>query len=529
MLEVDDDPSPHGYRWLTLALFGEAVGGYFDRGVGQYPTVGDEVHLVTPPDLEVIYGERGERDVIDVGRVASSAGIPARLQLSSLVTRHACIVGSTGAGKSNLVAIMLEELSSGFPTARILVVDPHGEYGAAAGRPANVIRTGTGDGVGPHLRVPYWALPFDELIGMTMGGMQPATLEVLRDRVREMKVEATAHLREPPPPETVTADSPLPFSIRRLWFELQNDERMTFEERNKQDEDTVYPPEDPGDMTKLRPPIYPAPTSYNTPPYRNQNARGIGKQLDLLRMKLLDTSYAFMFDPDDPLHPDPDGKIKADLPSVLAEWVGGNDPITVLDVSGLPSEVLGPVVGTMLRTVYDALFWGMKLPVGGREQPLLVILDEAHRFLPEGINTAAHRACSRIAKEGRKYGVGLMIVTQRPSDVDSAVLSQCGTMLALRMTSPQDRHAVAGAIPDDLGGLTALLPSLRTGEALVLGDALQVPSRVRVRKAREKPIGEDPVLPGAWLRSERPDPCLYELAVKNWRSQSTTASELKEG
>lgn len=529
MLEVDDDPSPHGYRWLTLALFGEAVGGYFDRGVGQYPTVGDEVHLVTPPDLEVIYSERGERDVIDVGRVASSAGIPARLQLSSLVTRHACIVGSTGAGKSNLVAIMLEELSSGFPTARILVVDPHGEYGAAAGRPANVIRTGAGDGVSPHLRVPYWALPFDELIGMTMGGMQPATLEVLRDRVREMKVEATAHLREPPPPEAVTADSPLPFSIRRLWFELQNDERMTFKERNKQDEDTLYPPEDPGDMTKLRPPIYPAPTSYNTPPYRNQNARGIGKQLDLLRMKLLDTSYAFMFDPEDPLHPDPDGKIKADLPSVLAEWVGGNDPITVLDVSGLPSEVLGPVVGTMLRTVYDALFWGMKLPVGGREQPLLVILDEAHRFLPEGINTAAHRACSRIAKEGRKYGVGLMIVTQRPSDVDSAVLSQCGTMLALRMTSPQDRHAVAGAIPDDLGGLTALLPSLRTGEALVLGDALQVPSRVRVRKAREKPIGEDPVLPGAWLRSERPDPRLYELAVKNWRSQSTTASELKEG
>lgn len=529
MLEVDDDPSPHGYRWLTLALFGEAVGGYFDRGVGQYPTVGDEVHLVTPSDLAVIYRERGKRDVIDVGRVASSAGIPARLQLSSLVTRHACIVGSTGAGKSNLVAILLEELSSGFPSALVLVVDPHGEYGAAAGRPARVIRTGAADETPPHLRVPYWALPFDELMGMTMGGMQPAMVEVLRDRVRQMKVDAAAHLSDPPPPEAVTADSPLPFSIRRLWFELENDERMTFEERNKQDEDTRYPPDDPGDMMTLRPPIYPAPTSYNTPPYRNQNARGIGKQLDLLRMKLLDTSYAFMFDPKDPLHPDTDGKIKADLPSLLAEWVGGDDPITVLDVSGLPSEVLGPVVGTMLRIIYDALFWGMKLPVGGREQPLLVVLDEAHRFLPEGVDTAAHRACSRIAKEGRKYGVGLMIVTQRPSDIDSAVLSQCGTMLALRMTNPEDRHAVASAIPDDLGGLTALLPSLRTGEALVLGDALQVPSRVRVRRAREKPIGEDPALPGAWLRSTRPDPRLYEYAVKNWRAQSTTASEPKEG
>jgi hypothetical protein len=358
--------------------------------------------------------------------------------------------------------------------------------------------------------------------------MQPATLEFVRDRVREMKVQASTHLLDPPPSEAITADSPLPFSIRRLWFELENEERVTFRERNKQDEETRYEPDEPGDMLKLLPPSYPAPTSYNTPPYRNQNARGIGKQLDLLRMRLLDSSYAFMFDPADPLHPDPDGKIEEDLPSILTEWVGGEDPITVLDVSGLPSEVVGPVVGTMLRIVYDALFWGMKLPVGGREQPLLVILDEAHRFLPEGVDTAAHRACSRIAKEGRKYGVGLMIVTQRPSDVDSAVLSQCGTMLALRMTNPQDRHAVAGAIPDDLGGLTALLPSLRTGEVLVLGDALQVPSRVRVRKAREKPIGEDPALPSAWLRTERPDPRLYEHAIKNWRAQSTTASQPME-
>jgi uncharacterized protein DUF87 len=523
MLQTDDDPSPEGYRWLTLALFGEAVGGHFDRGVGQYPTVGDEVHLVTGADLNVIYSEAGDHDAIEVGTVASSAGIPARLQLSSLVTRHACIVGSTGAGKSNLVAITLEELSSGFPSARVLVVDPHGEYGAAPGRPARVIRTGTVGGGGDRLRVPYWALPFDELIGMTMGGMQPGTLEVLRDRVRDMKVQAATHLADPPPPEAITADSPLPFSIRRLWFELEDVERMTFHERNRQNEETRCEPDDPGSLETLRPPSYPAATSYNTPPYRNQDARGIGKQLDLLRMKLLDTSFAFMFDPDDPLHPDSDGHIASDLPSLLAEWVGGDEPITVLDVSGLPAEVVGPVVGTMLRLVYDALFWGMYLPVGGREQPLLVVLDEAHRFLPAGADTPAHRACSRIAKEGRKYGVGLMIVTQRPSDVDSAVLSQCGTMLALRMTNPQDRQAISGTIPDDLGGLTALLPSLRTGEALVLGDALQVPSRVRVRRAREKPVGEDPVLPAAWLKAERPDPRLYESAIKKWRAQSTTS------
>jgi uncharacterized protein len=528
VLDPDEDPSPEGYRWLTLALFGEAVGGYFDRGVGQYPTVGDEVHLVTSTDLDVIYRERGDRDYIEVGRVASSAGIPARLQLSTLVSRHSCVVGSTGAGKSNLVAVVLEELSSGFPSARVLVVDPHGEYGEAAGRPARVIRTGADGDQAIPLRVPYWALPFDDLIEMTMGGMQPATLEVVRDRVRDMKVAAAAHLPAPPPPEAITADSPLPFSIRRLWLELEHEERMTFKERNRQDEETLCPAKDDGDVETLRPPAYPAPTSYNTPPYRSLNARGIGKQLDLLRMRLLDASFAFMFDPDDPLHPDPDGRIQADLPALLAEWVGGDEAITVLDVSALPAEVVSPVVGTMLRIVYDALFWGMRLPVGGREQPLLVIVDEAHRFVPEGGDTPAHRACSRIAKEGRKYGVGLMIVTQRPSDVDSAILSQCGTTLALRMTNPEDRRAVAGSIPDDLGGLTALLASLRTGEGLVLGDALQVPSRVRVRKAREKPEGDDPALPAAWLEPGRPDRELYAEAVSNWRAQSTTASQTEE-
>lgn len=178
----------------------------------------------------------------------------------------------------------------------------------------------------------------------------------------------------------------------------------------------------------------------------------------------------------------------------------------------------------MLRLIYDALFWAMELPVGGRQQPLLVVLDEAHRFLPQDGDTSAHTVVSRIAKEGRKYGVGLMVVTQRPSDVDLAVLSQCGTMIALRVTNSKDRSAVSSTIPDDLGALTELLPTLRTGEMLVLGDALQIPSRIRVRKARSKPVGEDAPLPDAWRGEDRPEPMLYAAAVKNWRSQSTSAA-----
>jgi uncharacterized protein len=164
----------------------------------------------------------------------------------------------------------------------------------------------------------------------------------------------------------------------------------------------------------------------------------------------------------------------------------------------------------------------MALPVGGKEQPLLVVLDEAHRFLRDGADTVATRACSRIAKEGRKYGVGLLTVTQRPSDIDAAVASQSGTMIALRVTNQHDRAAVRSAVPDDLGNLTEMLPMLRTGEALVLGEAIRIPSRVRIHKAPDRQVGDDPLLPDAWL-VERPDPRAYAQVLARWRAQSTAA------
>lgn len=530
-LEISGRLELAGYRWLSLALFGESVGGYFERGVGRYPTVGDDVHLTTGKDLDVIYGGPAEGDTINIGGIADSSGIPARILVSSLVNRHSCIFGSTGAGKSNLVAIALEELSGpNFPSARILVIDPHGEYGSAVRDRGKVIQTSVGgDSKVARLRIPYWALPFDELFDMTMGDMQPHVAEALRDRVRELKLAAANQMAQPPPEEAITADSPLPFSLRRLWYELQDEEQATFSESNKQDSETRYPPNDAGDAATLRPPRYPPPTSLNTPPYPNRKRRGIGRQLDLLRTRLLDSRFAFMFDPADDLHPDLDGGIRSDLDVVLAEWIGGAKPVTVLDVSGLPVEVLGTVVGTMLRLVYDALFWAMDLPVGGREQPLLVVLDEAHRFVPaDGDSSPARRTVARIAKEGRKYGVGLMLVSQRPSDIDQEVASQCGTLVALRVTNTADRHAVAASIPDDLGGLTELLPALRTGEALVLGEALRVPSRVRVRKASRRPVGDDPPLPQAWKHPSRPDQALYVDAVRKWRAQSIDPDPLQE-
>jgi hypothetical protein len=295
-----------------------------------------------------------------------------------------------------------------------------------------------------------------------MGPLSEQNAEFVRERVRALKVEAAQHLAEPPVEQAITADSPIPFSIRRLWFELKANEEVTFADRN----DTRCPPDVAGDAEQLIAPQYPPASAGSAAPFLNPQRRGMGRQLDFLRSRLLDSRFKFLFDAADDYHPDQQGRTQQDLDELLAGWVGGEKPVTILDVSAVPAEVVGVVVGSMLSLIYEALFWGMHLPIGGKEQPLLLVVDEAHRFLPSGIDTSASRACGRIAKEGRKYGVGLVVITQRPSDIDSSVLSQCGTMIALRVTNTTDRQAVVGTVPDDLGGLTALLPSLRTGEGL---------------------------------------------------------------
>jgi DNA helicase HerA-like ATPase len=243
-----------------------------------------------------------------------------------------------------------------------------------------------------------------------------------------------------------------------------------------------------------------------------------------MRSRLRDGRFKFLFRPGGGYDPSLDGKITSDLDTLVRDWVGHDRQVTVFDVSGLPSEILSAIVGTMLRIVYDMLFWAQELPVGGRQQPLLIVIDEAHRFLPEGGNTPAHRTLSMIAKEGRKYGVGLMIVTQRPSEIDSAVLSQCGSMIALRTTNTADRGKIVAALPDDLGGLAELLPSLRTGEGLFLGEAMAIPSRVRVHKSMKKPVGDDPKLPEAWQAEQQLPAENYLKALANWRAQSTAAT-----
>ena len=530
-LETDTQPHLSGYRWMTIVLFGEGLGNEFERGVGQYPTVGDEVHLVTNDDLKIIYGwSKDKKGTISVGQIAAATGISADISVHGLVSRHSTIVGSTGAGKSNLVTVLLETISDGsLPNARAIVIDPHGEYATALGNKAYVFRIRPDETKGEKLlRVPFWALPFAELQQFTLGELQPQHEAAIRDQVVEMKTKAAMKLRIPPPVETLNADSPIPFSVKRLWYELDKFERLTFKQTGPtQKPDNAYPPDEVGEAAQLKPDRYPAASPYNQPPYKNHRKRNIERHLDLMRSRLKDARYSFLFTPGGGYEPDLEGGVQSDLDALVRDWVGHDKPITIFDVSGLPSEVLPTIVGTMLRVVYDLLFWAQDLPIGGRQQPLLVVLDEAHRFVPEGSKTSAHRTLSMIAKEGRKYGIGLTLVSQRPSEIDGALLSQCGSLLSLRLTNSVDRTKVAAAVPDDLGGLIEQLPSLRTGEGIFLGEVMPIPSRVRVRKARQKAVGDDPNLPEVWQTLKRPDGKLYSKALTNWRAQSTSGKRDK--
>ncbi|MBM7473137.1 ATP-binding protein [Subtercola frigoramans] len=512
------DSELSGYRWMTIVLFGESVERKFERGVGQYPTVGDEVHLVTSDDMRTIYsGKQLSGSSISIGHIAGAPDIPAEIDLASLVTRHACVVGSTGSGKSNLMAVLLRGItSSPLLSARVLVIDPHGEYSSAL-LPGSFTKLSAQVGSVGGLRVPYWALGFEEMSRLSFGPMSESVSEYIRDKVRGLKLEAAALLDVPPPDETVSADSPIPFSLRRLWFELRRNEDVTFTDPSQTPSSESIALH-AGDAERLLAAEFPAAAIGSGSPFLNKQRRGIARQLEFLRNRLLDPRFSFMFGSSDGYHASLEGRITNDLDGLIAAWIGHDNAVTVLDVSGLPPEVLDTVVGAMLTVIYEALFWGMNLDVGGKNQPLLVVLDEAHRFVPIGSGTTSSRICNRIAREGRKYGVGLMVVTQRPSDIDPTILSQCGSMIALRLTNAADRSAVSSTVPDDLGNLTALLPSLRTGECLILGEALQIPSRVRVSRAPNRPVGDDPQLPESWLL-QRPTTAGYTEAIVGWRSQ----------
>ena len=257
-------------------------------------------------------------------------------------------------------------------------------------------------------------------------------------------------------------------------------------------------------------------------PFLNNQAVGIQRPLNLLRSRLLDRRYDFLLHPG-PWEPDLSGTTQEDLDGILRRWLGGDKPITILDLSGVPSSVLERLVGSILKVVYEALFWSREKSEGGINRPLLVVMEEAHRYLSEKSDQLASDVVQRIAKEGRKYGVGAMVISQRPSEVNETVLSQCGTFFALRLSNPSDRSRVQGTLPDGLAGLLDVLPILRTGEAIVTGEAAKLPMRCRVTlpEERYRPRSGDPEVSEKWRLDRRDEG--YNRVVASWRAQRPLA------
>ncbi|MCX6843488.1 MAG: DUF853 family protein [candidate division WOR-3 bacterium] len=540
---------PFGYRWLKVQLVGEGQrSAKFQRGISQYPTIGDEAHLVTEQDLRTIYGSGDPDDFVPVGHLASSEAIPSLININALVTRHAAVVGTTGAGKSTTVAGLLSSLadSTRYPSARILILDIHGEYAKALHGLCSVFRVGAEESARERpLHIPFWALSFDELVSVGFGGLDGQKAATISDFVFQLKRESlTSQPRDGVTADTVTVDSPVPFCIHKMWLELHRREYVTVVPKPGGSADERMPayvlddqgkPVQTGDAMSVTPPLFRNVKTTGKPEERVQYTNegiGVRQQLAGLASKLRDPRFGFLFRPGDWL-PDLDGKTTKDLDSLLEKWIGGKSPITILDLSGIPSSVLNDLIGALLRILYDALFWARKLPEGGRERPLLVVLEEAHAYLGKENSGAAAAAVRRIAKEGRKYGVGIMLVSQRPSEIDPTILSQCGTLFAMRLANETDRGQVTSAASDNLKGLFDMLPALRTGEAIIVGEAVSLPIRTLIDPPAKnrKPDSEDPrvVVRGSLQRdgfdgaggwNQKRDTQDYAAVVRLWRRQN---------
>jgi uncharacterized protein len=275
-----------------------------------------------------------------------------------------------------------------------------------------------------------------------------------------------------------------------------------------------------GDAETLSPPIYPPAGPGGSTPFLNKvGVLSIRRQLAQLRSRLLDRQYDFMLHPGK-WEPKLDGTVECDLAELLEGWIGHEKPITILDLSGIPSAVMTRLIGGILNIIYEGLFWGRELPEGGRKRPQLIVMEEAHRYLGKDEDSPARDMVQRIVKEGRKFGVGAMIVSQRPSEIDDTILSQCGTFFALRLTNANDRSKVQAALPDNLSGVVDSLPVLRTGEAIIIGEAARLPIRCRVTLPGEgyRPQSGDPLVAAAWSAAVKPGE--YKTLAAAWRSQN---------
>lgn len=418
-------------KWLEIELFGEAVRTglgesefVFQRGVVTYPLPGQGIFVASVVELQRIYN-RPNKPSVHVGTLSQAASLPVYLLTDELLGKHFAILGTTGSGKSCSVTVLLRSILEVAPRAHVILLDPHNEYRRAFPDLAEVIDPTT-------LNLPHWLLNFEESVELFIGKTEhvaTSQTNILKDAILAARRDFGA---DGIPAAKITVDTPVPY---RLGDMLAHIDAAMPTQASKQD-------------------------SYLK----------ITNKAETLQQ---DSRFSFMMRPD------------ATVGDQLAEIVGqylripvGNKPLSIIDLSGVPSDVVDVVVSVLCRMVFDFAVWSPR-PV---QVPVVLICEEAHRYAPRRDDAAfqpTKQALSRIAKEGRKYGVGLGLISQRPSELAESILSQCNTLIALRMSNEQDQNFVQRALPDSVRSLVSILPTLRTQEALVVGEGTVVPVRLR--------------------------------------------------
>ena len=502
-----------GERWLQVELLGEIdrASGRFQRGVGSYPGLDDPVHFTTPDDLATVFPP-ADPSRVRLGRLAAAEEIPLCLDAARFVTRHAAVVGSTGAGKTSGVASLLQGFAhGGWDNANIVVIDPHGEYSTALAAHAS---TRSVLGSGDHgLRVPFWALPATDILtafaGSAGGGTTRTNFaEFVAAGRRDFAAAATWLNLDL---AAITADTPIPFDLKQAWYRLDYENN---EVRHTKNDPATAAVADDGDADALTPARFETYGAGGAGPHQSPLYGIHGTRPEMLRLGLSDPRLAFLREPAG----DPDG---ADpLVDEMANWLGREQPVSILDFGGVPAEASELAIGVVLNLIFEA---AVRTPTAGsgigRPRPVLIVLEEAHRYLGQHAVAMAKDSANRIAREGRKYGVGLMLVTQRPSELPDTALAQCGTLVALRLSNSADQAKIRAALPDSVAGLAAVLPSLRTGEAVITGRSLNLPARALIDPPTPFPQAHDPSLEPWREKPVTPD---TSAAIAAWRGIYTT-------
>jgi hypothetical protein len=436
----------------------------FRRGVTRYPIPGAEVLPVSTEDMRAIFAASDEPH-IEIGTVYPTDDIRGALYVDPMLGKHFAVLGSTGTGKSTSVSLILHRISQLSPEGHIVMIDPHGEYSAAfkgCGELFNV----------DNLQLPYWLMNFEEhceVLLTTHGSERQRDADILAKCLlgARTKGKDLSQLGK------VTVDSPIPYLLTDLAAIISNE------------------------MGKLD-------RAGDTLPFQRLKTK-----LEELRS---DPRYTFMFS--GMLVSDTMGNFIARLFRLPSQ----GRPISIVDVSGVPSEITSVVVSVLARMVFDYAIWSRT----EAQRPLLLVCEEAHRYVPKDESAengqAVRKILERIAKEGRKYGVSLGLITQRPSDLAEGVLSQCGTIVSMRLNNDRDQACVRAAMPEGARGFLDAIPALRNRECIVCGEGVAIPIRVRFDdlEPEKRPASSDPSFARLW-RETGDEAGIIQRTIKRWR------------